>query len=143
MPEQDPSYHPVVESEIHTSGPDIGRTKNTEIAYENSLNEAMVRDNITGGAEPDSGWKAVLDENLRTKLAQKAVSRSTLPEALAKEATGEIADVNTALDDAKNNAYTAATDYDSVMAAAREQDEAGKTRALKEISELASETPEQ
>jgi len=44
MPEQEHEYHPGVEEVVHTSGPDIGRLKDTDTAREVAYTEKNWRD---------------------------------------------------------------------------------------------------
>ena len=122
-------YHPVIEQEFQTSGPNIGRLNNTELAAEQAQHENNLRDR---GFEGDT-LHSETDRSLKLQLAHKAIDvpgdalslREVLPWRIAAEAAGaDDADIDGVVAKAKSEAAATVHSYDQLKKTAAQQNSA-------------------
>jgi hypothetical protein len=115
MVEQEPHYDPAVEEMMETSGPDIGRVKNTRVAKGTAYREAMVREE---GASPEVA-AATSNGHLRYESAATAVGRTELAGVIASDAINGLSTSDNMLketaESAKERAKKAADSYDALQ----------------------------
>jgi|GEM_PF-4135288 len=132
MAEQEPHFHPAVEEIMETSGPDIGRVKDTATARMTARREAMVRDD---SQSPESVAEYV-DANLKLEAAARAVGHTELAHAIAHDAVGDWPMTDDRLKDniasAKNSATNAATSYDALQHVSKPANLAQENERLKQ-----------
>jgi len=72
MPEQEHEYHPAVEDVMETSGPDIGRIKDINVARKVAGDENFLRDTYPLGMNVDENVAKAVEESTRREIGKKA-----------------------------------------------------------------------
>lgn len=82
MLEQDSQYHPAVEKLMETSGPNIGRIKNKDLAHREANSENSLR---AKGFDPEM-LNGRIDNDLQYRVANQAVADSDLANIITYDA---------------------------------------------------------
>lgn len=118
--DQQPKYHPVVEANFHTSGINMGRTKNTELVQDHAVNELGLHQN---DAVDSPVWQQKLSEDMRYRLASAALAGVDLNSAIADEVSRFDSEdtVNDVVEAAYASASIAVRDHERLQANTVEQ----------------------
>jgi hypothetical protein len=113
MSEEEPKYHPAVEKIMETSGPDIGRVKDVEVAGDLAVTEELLRSSPYGEESPER-TADVVDRRNKYRVAKEAADTHDLDSMVAHVAIdhypGKIMDGRVAAAHADTKAAVASYD---------------------------------